>query len=106
MHAPVVTTLNGSTVPGLGPDLCHDRDLDQPHPSCGFSMSVAPGVLLSSRVEGVITGHPFTRSQRGQVPVSSLQVEGEGTSSSDSEYPQLSEPPEAASHRAASASFD
>ena len=34
MHAPVVATLNGSTVltvPGLGPELCHDRGQDLPH---------------------------------------------------------------------------
>ena len=35
MHAPVVATLNGSTVltvPGLGPELCHDQGPILPHP--------------------------------------------------------------------------
>ena len=36
MHAPVVATLNGSTVltvPGFGPELCHDRGPSFPHPT-------------------------------------------------------------------------
>ena len=58
MHTPVVATLNGSTVltvPGLGPELCHDRGPDfplltefrgpdLPHPRDCASVTVAHGV--------------------------------------------------------------
>ena len=33
-----------STMPGLGPDLCHDRRPDLPHPSYGGGTLVAHGV--------------------------------------------------------------
>ena len=53
MHAPVVATLNGSTVltvPGLGPELCHDRGPDLPHPRDCVSVTVAHGVASASVV--------------------------------------------------------
>ena len=48
MHTPVVATLNGSTVSGAAPDLCHDGG------------PAGPGLTTSD----VMTGYPFTRSQR------------------------------------------
>jgi hypothetical protein len=62
MHTrPVVATLNGSTVPGLGPDICHDRGhghwhcLAFPHPSCGVSMCVCQW-HMESPVFNVVSG--------------------------------------------------
>ena len=86
MHAPVVATLNGSPVPGLGPDLCHDRGLALPHPTCGVRMPVAHGVP-SVIVPGWRCGHCQWISLRPELESSVSGLEGQSTL--DSGYPQL-----------------
>ena len=44
MHKPVVATLFDSPLSGLGPELCHDRGPDLPHPRDCVSVTVAHGV--------------------------------------------------------------
>jgi hypothetical protein len=70
MHKPVVVTLNDSTVPGPGPDLCHDRGLSLvlslPHPRDCASVPVT--VTVAHRF-GTGTRRVCKRTQQPAIPL-------------------------------------